>query len=229
MLPTSSGFLGSSSLRCPPLLSILNRDSTLSSLNEYLTWDRSMKPPPVGRELEACCVSAAKISFLAGGSWLRLGGGPPLRGVLLFFSSALTRATNSCGVWPCSWSCFQVLHSTTPIWTRIGVRKLWRHVSTSVSGVMPHRLLMASFRDRSIKSLTSSPSFYLVRRRVCMLMSASSSKKRLRNRAFKSSQQVIEPFGNLQNHSKATPFRVLINSRVRTGSFPIKLPICDWK
>src|SRR3954463_10539074 len=64
-----------------------------------------MKPPPVGRELEACCVSAAKVSFLAGGSWLHLGGGPPPRSVLLFFSSALTRATSSCAVWPCSWSC----------------------------------------------------------------------------------------------------------------------------
>src|SRR3954470_8760837 len=146
-----------------------------------------MKPPPVGRELEACCVSIAKVSFLAGGSWLRLGGGPPPQGVLLFFSSALTRATSSCAVRPCSWSCFQVLHSTTPIWTRIGVRKLWRHVSTSVSGVMPLRLLMTSSRNRSMKSLTSSPSFFLVRRRVCMLMSASSSKKRLRNRTSKSS------------------------------------------
>src|SRR3954470_9519277 len=119
-------------------------------MKEYLTWDRSMKPPPVGRELEACCVSDAKVSFLAGGSWLRLGGGPPPRGVLLFFSSTLTRVTSSCAVWPWSWSCFQVLHSTTPIWTRIGVRKLWRHVSTSVSGVMPLRLLMASSRNCSI-------------------------------------------------------------------------------
>src|SRR3954470_20769858 len=173
-------------------------------MKEYLTWDRSMKPPPVGRELEACCVSAAKVPFLEGGSWLRLGGGPPPRGVLLFFSSALTGATSSCAVWPCSWSCFQVLHSTTPIWMRIGVRKLLRHVSTSVSGVMPPRLLMASSRNHSIKSLTSSPSICLVRRRVCMLMSASSSKKRLRNRASKSSQHVIEPFGSLRNPSKAT-------------------------
>src|SRR4051812_14873664 len=188
-----------------------------------------MKPPPTGRELEAGCVSAAKVSFLAGGSWLHLGGGPHPRGVLLFFSSALTRATSSYAVWPCSWSCFQVLHSTTPIWTRIGVRKLWRHVSTSVSGVMPLRLLMESSRNRSIKSLTSYPSFCLVRRRVCMLMSASFSKKRLRKRASKSSQHVIEPFGSLRNHSKATPLRVLMNSQVRTGSFPIKLPVCDWK
>src|SRR3954466_12922130 len=83
-------------------MSILNKASTLSSLNEYLTWDRSMKPPSVGRELEACFVSAAKVCFLTGGSGLRLGGGPPPRGVLLFFSSALTRATSSCAVWPCS-------------------------------------------------------------------------------------------------------------------------------
>src|SRR5438270_2706345 len=138
-------------------MSIVNRASTLSSLNEYLTWDRSMKPPPVGRELEAPCVSAAKVSFLAGGSCLRLGGGPPPWGVLLFFSSALTRATSFCAVWPCSWSCFQVLHSTTPIWTKIGVRNLWQHVSTSVSVVMPLRLLIASSRNRSMKSLTSSP------------------------------------------------------------------------
>src|SRR3954462_1263936 len=50
------------------LLCILKMASTLSSLNEYLTWDRSMKPPPVRREVEACCVSAAKVFFLAGGS-----------------------------------------------------------------------------------------------------------------------------------------------------------------
>src|SRR3954470_22216327 len=105
-----------------------------------------MKSPPVGRELEACCVSAAKVSFLVGGSWLRFGGRPPPRGVLLFFSSALTTATSSCAVWPCSWCCFQVLHLTTPIWTRIEVRKLWRHVLTSVSGVMPLWLLMGSSR-----------------------------------------------------------------------------------
>src|SRR5436189_1589621 len=183
----------------------MNRASTLSSLKKYLTWDRSMKPPPAGRELEACCVSAAKVSFLAGGSWLHLGGGPPPWGILLFFSSALTRATSSCAVWPCSWSCFHVLHATTPIWMRIGVRKLWRHVSTSISGVMPLRLLIASSRNRTIKSLTSSPSFCLVRKRVCMLMFASSSKKRQKNSASKSSQQVIEPFGSLQNHSKAIP------------------------
>src|SRR3954465_4263205 len=94
---------------------------------------------------------------------------------------------------------------------------------------MPLRVLMASSRNRSMKSLTSSPSFCLVRRRVCMLMSASSSKKRPRNSAFKSSQQEIEPFGSLQNHSKATPLRVLMNSRVLTGSFPIRLPVCEWK
>src|SRR5438270_12268051 len=85
------------------------------------------------------------------------------------------------------------------------------------------------FENRSIKSLTSSPSFCLVRRRVCMLMSASSSKKQLTKRASKSSQHVIEPFGSLRIHSKATPLRVLMNSRVRTGSFPIRLPVCDWK
>src|SRR5438270_5667723 len=108
-----------------------------------------MKPSPIGRELKACCVSAAKVSFLLGGAWLRLGGGPPPRGVLLFFFSALTRATSSCAVWPCSWSYFQVLHSTTPIWTRIGVRKFWRHVLASVSGVMPLRLLIGSSRNHS--------------------------------------------------------------------------------
>src|SRR4051812_41044916 len=36
-------------------------------------------------------------------------------------------------------------------------------------------------------------------------------------------------FGSLRNHSKATPLRVLMNNRVRTGSFPNRLPVCDWK
>ena len=130
---------------------------------------------------------------------------------LLSFSSALTRATISSTCSPCYTSCFQVLHSFTPILVRSAVCRLWRYIFTSVDWDLPLKQWSAIFRYLSTKVLMDSPFFCFVARRVSIATSISSSKKRVRNSFSKSTQVLIELAGNFMNHSKATPLRVPMN------------------
>jgi len=58
-----------------------------------------------------------------------------------------------------------------------------------------------------------------------MIISESSSKKRVRKNFSISPQFLMEPFESFMNHSKAIPFRVPLNKRVRMASFDTTFPV----
>ena len=140
---------------------------------------------------------------------------------LILFSSALTLAIISSACSPCWINCFQVRLSVTPIWARSEVCKL--HVSTRVTWVIPLGHRSATFRNLSTNDLTDSPFRCFVARRVGIVTSESSSKKRVRKSFFKSPQFLMEPSGSFMNHSKASPFRVPMNKHARMTSLSLSL------
>ena len=124
-------------------------------------------------------VSIASVSFLL--AWKHTFGAHlvNLSGLRLP-SSALTLATISSACSPCYTNCFKVRLSTTPIWVRSEVCKLWLHVSTKVAWVILLGHRSAIFRNLSTNALTGSPFCCLVVMRVGMVISELSSKKRVR-------------------------------------------------
>ena len=120
---------------------------------------------------------------------------------------------------------FQVQLSTTSIWARSEVCKLSRHVSTKVTWVIPLGHQSAIFRNHSTNALTGSPFRCLIVRRVGMVISNSSSKRRARKSFFRLPQFLIEPSRSFMNHSKVIPFRVPMNKHARMASFDTTFPV----
>jgi len=58
-----------------------------------------------------------------------------------------------------------------------------------------------------------------------MVISESSSKKRVRKSFSKSPQFLMEPSGSFMNHSKESPFRVLMNKCAKMASFATIFPV----
>jgi len=92
---------------------------------------------------------------------------------LLSFSSALTLVMIFSACWPCKTNCFQVWHSTTPIWARSVVCS-YDDVSTSVVCVMPLGHCSAMLQNLLTNILIDSPFFCFVTRRVGSEISVSS-------------------------------------------------------
>jgi len=144
---------------------------------------------------------------------------------LSLFSSALTLAIISSACSSCWTNCFQVRLSATPIWARSEVCRLWRHVFTRVAWVIPLGHQSAIFLNLSTNVLTESPFRCFVARRVGIVISESSSKKRVRKSFSKSPQFLMEPSGSFMNYSKASPFRVPMNKRVNMASLSTTFPV----
>jgi len=62
-----------------------------------------------------------------------------------------------------------------------------------------------------------------------MVISESSSKKRVRKSFSRSPQFLIEPSGSFMNYSKAIPLRVSMNKRARMASFDTTFSVWDLK
>ena len=101
------------------------------------------------------------------------------------FSSALTLTIISSACSPCWTNCFQVRLSATPIWTRSEVCRLWRHVSTRVAWVYCWDI-GASYSEIFPQIFWLTPFRCFVARRVGIVISESSSKKRVRKSLSKS-------------------------------------------
>ena len=132
---------------------------------------------------------------------------------------------NFFSLFTCWTNCFQVRLLTTPIWAGSEVCRLWRHVSTRVAWVIPLGHRSTIFQNFSTNALTDSPFRCFVARRVGMVTSESSSKKRVRKSFSKSPQFLMEPSGSFMNHSKASPFRVPMNKRIKIASLSITFPV----
>jgi len=74
-------------------------------------------------------------------------------------------------------------------------------------------------------ALTDSPFRCLVIRRVGMVISELSLNKRVRKSFSRSPQFLIEPSESFMNHSKAIPFRVLMNKYARMATFDTTFPV----
>jgi len=99
-------------------------------------------------------------------------------------------------------------------WARSEVCKLWWHVSTKVAWVILLGHQSVIFWDLSTNVLTGFPLCCLIARRVGMVISESSSKKRVRKSFSRSPQFLIEPSESFMNHSKTISFRVPMNKRI---------------
>jgi len=110
---------------------------------------------------------------------------------LFFLFSFDSRESSACS--PCCTSYFQVRHSTTPIWARSVVCKLWWQVSTNVDYIMPLRHQSAILWNLSINIFIGSLFFCFVARRVGIDIFVSSSKKWARNSFSKLAHFMIEP------------------------------------
>ena len=189
-----------------------------------LTWRTT---PLVGCGLGRDFISVASVSFLL--AWEDTSGARLVDfSGLGLLSSALTLATISSACSPCCTNCFQVQLSATPIWSRSAVCRLWRHVSTNMTWVMPLGHRSAMFWNLSTNTLTGSPFLWFVARRFSMVISESSSKKRVRNSSSRLPQFLLDLLGSFMNHSKAIPLRVLMNKCTKIASFDTTFPVWAW-
>ena len=175
------------------LLSNLNNESTCSSLKEYCLLARGWLeelPPLADWGLEEDFFSLASVSFLL--AWKDASDARLIDfSGLSLFSSTLTLATIFSACSPYWTNCFQVRLSVTPIWAKSEVYKLWQYVFTKVAWVISLGHQSAIFQNLSTNALTGSPFCYLVDRRVGMVISKSSSKKRARENFSRSPQLLI--------------------------------------
>jgi len=144
---------------------------------------------------------------------------------LSLLSSVLTFAIISSACSPFCTSYFHVRHSTTPIWARSVVCRLWRQVSISVDCAMSLGHRSAILWNLSTNILDCSPFFCFMARRARMVIFVSSSKKWVRKSFSKLAQFLMEPSRSFMDHSKATPLRVPMNKWAKIVSFDTTFPV----
>jgi len=84
----------------------------------------------------------------------------------------------------------------------------------------------ASYSEISPQIFLTDSSFRcFVARRVGIIISDLSSKKRVRKSFSKSPQCLMEPSGSFMNHSKASYFRVSMNKRAKMASLSNAFPV----